>query len=112
MMYEEILEYPYYGTITRVIAGSGRNPDTEVLVYEGVMDEHMVTDEEGSTMQTSSYIISIPLTKDESNSSWIVPLKGDKISITRYGETFTLTVDNADPSQLGGVSIYASRNSW
>ena len=39
-------------------------------------------------------------------------VKGDKISINRYGETFNLTVDNADPSQLGGVSIYATRNSW
>lgn len=124
MNYSEILEYPYHGTITRVIAGTGRNPDTEILVYEGVMDEHMVTDEEGSTMQTSSYIISIPLTQkqsdgesdDESNEEnepiWIIPHKGDKISITRYGETFTLIVDNAEPSQLGGISIYAARNSW
>ena len=107
----EILEYPYQGTIKRVIQGKGSNPDTEVILYEGVMDEHMVTDEEGRTLQTSSYIISIPLTKDE-NDLWIVPRKGDKISITRYGETFKLTVDNAEPSQLGGVSIYASRNSW
>ena len=107
----EILEYPYQGTIIRVIQGKGSNPDTEVVLYEGVMDEHMVTDEEGSTLQTSSYIISIPLTKDEQG-EWIVPRKGDKISITRYGETFKLTVDNAEPSQLGGVSIYSSRNSW
>lgn len=115
MIRDEILEYPYIGTITRVIAGTGRNPDTEIVVYEGMMDEHMVTSEEGSTMQTSSYIISIPLvTNDESDDGqeWIVPRKGDKISITRYGETFTLTVDNAEPSQLGGVSIYAARNSW
>lgn len=111
MMRDEILEYPYYGTIKRLIEGSGREPDQEVLVYEGVMDEHMVSDEEGRTLQTSSYIISIPLTKDE-NGDWVVPRKGDKISITRYGETFDLTVDNAEPSQLGGVSIYASRNSW
>lgn len=111
MMYDEILEYPYQGTITRVIVGSGRNKDTEVVVYEGVMDEHMVTEEEGHTMQTSSYIVSIPLTKDD-NGAWIVPRKGDKISITRYGDTFTLTVDNADTSQIGGVSIYASRSSW
>lgn len=110
-MIGEILEYPYDGTITRVIAGKGMEEDTIVLVYDGVMDEHMVSDEEGRTMQTSSYIISIPLTKD-SNGLWIVPRKGDKISLNRYGETFTLTVDNADPSQLGGVSIYASRNSW
>ena len=42
----------------------------------------------------------------------LYPKKGDKITITRYGETFKLTFDNADPSQLGGVSIYATRNSW
>lgn len=111
MIRDEILEYPYYGTITRIIAGKGMQKDTELVVYEGVMDEHMATDEEGRVMQTSSYIISIPLTKDGED-NWIVPKKGDKISLTRYGETFTLTVDNADPSQLGGVSIYAARNSW
>lgn len=114
---DEILEYPYTGTIKRVIQGKGSKPDTEELLYEGVMDEHMVTDEEGKTLQTSSYIVSIPLTKtvpteEGEEPEWIVPKKGDKISITRYGETFKLTVDNAEPSQLGGVSIYATRNSW
>ena len=111
MVRNEILEYPYTGTIKRVVQGKGDNPDTEVLLYEGMMDEHMVTDEEGRTLQTSSYIISIPLTKN-AGGDWVVPRKGDRISITRYGETFSLTVDNAEPSQLGGVSIYASRNSW
>lgn len=111
MMRDEISEYPYEGTITRIIAGKGMAKDTELVVYEGVMDEHMATDEEGKTMQTSSYIVSIPLISDE-DGNWIVPRKGDKISITRYGETFTLTVDNAEPSQIGGVSIYAARNSW
>ena len=110
-MRNEILEYPYYGTITRVVEGVGRNPDELVLIYEGVMDEHMVTEEEGRTLQTASYIISIPLLKD-TQSDWFIPRKGDKISITRYGETFELTVDNSEPSQLGGISIYASRNSW
>jgi hypothetical protein len=111
MIKEEIMEYPYTGTITRTIAGKGMNPDTIITIYEGVMDEHMATDEEGRVMQTSRYIISIPLTKD-AEGKWIVPIKGDKVSVTRYGETFTLTVDNADPSQLAGVSIYATRNSW
>lgn len=111
MIRDEILEYPYTGTITRVIAGKGMQKDQVLTIYEGMMDEHMATDEEGRTMQTASYIISIPLTKDEDD-NWIVPRKGDKISLTRYGETFSLTVDNADPSQIGGVSIYASRNSW
>lgn len=111
MKKEEIFEYPYEGTITRIIAGKGMQPDTVITVYEGVMDEHMTTDEEGRVMQTSSYIISIPLTKDSSG-NWTVPRKGDKISLNRYGETFVLTVDNADPSQLMGVSIYATRSSW
>ena len=109
MIKGEILEYPYEGTIKRIV--EGENEDYEVLVYEGVMDEHMVSDEEGRTLQTASYIISIPLTQDE-NDDWIVPRKGDKISLTRYGETFDLIVDNADPSQIGGVSIYAARNTW
>lgn len=111
MKYDEILEYPYKGTVTRVIAGSGREEDQETIIYNGVMDEHQTTDEEGRTMQTSSYIVSIPLTSDKFG-NWIVPRKGDKISITRYGETFELVVDNAEPSQLGGVSIYSSRKSW
>lgn len=111
MTRDEILEYPYQGTIKRIVQGKGDNPDTETLLYEGVMDEHLVTIEEGRTLQTSSYIVSIPLIKDE-NDNWIVPRKGDKIEITRFGETFSLTVDNSEPSQLGGVSIYASRNSW
>lgn len=111
MTRDEILEYPYKGVITRTIEGSGREPDTTLKVYEGVMDEHMVTDEEGRTLQTASYVVSIPLTKDASG-KWIVPRKGDKILIERYDEVFELTIDNAEPSQLGGVSIYASRNSW
>lgn len=111
MTRDEILEYPYSGTITRTVAGKGMQKDTVVTIYDGVMDEHMATDEEGRVMQTSSYIVSIPLTKDE-NDNLIVPRKGDKISLNRYGETFDMTVDNADPSQLGGVSIYATRNSW
>lgn len=108
---EEISEFPYYGTITRVIAGVGRQKDTTTLLYEGVMDEHMTYAEEGHTLQTSSAIISIPLTQD-SDGKWIVPRKGDKISLTRYGEVIEYEVDNAEPSQLGGVSIYAVRNSW
>lgn len=111
MRKDEILEYPYTGTVTRVVEGTGREPDQEVVVYEGVMDEHMTTDTEGRVLQTASYIISMPLTKNDED-EWIVPHKGDKITITRYGETFDLTVDNAEPSQIGGISVHAYRNSW
>ena len=111
MRRDEIMEYPYTGTVTRVIQGKGSNPDTEENLYEGAMDEHMVTDEEGRSLQTASYIVSMPLTKDKSW-NWIVPKKGDKIQLTRYGETLKLTVDNAEPSQLGGISVYCTRNSW
>ena len=108
---EEISEYPYKGVITRIIEGSGDEEDSTQIIYDGMMDEHMTTDDEGRLMQTSSYIISIPLTKDE-NLGYIVPRKGDKITLERYGERIEFTVDNAEPSQLGGVSIYSTRKNW
>ena len=111
MTRDEILEYPYQGTITRLIEGQGDEEDTEVTLYEGVMDEHMVTDDEGRVLQTSSYIISIPLTKDD-NGNYIIPRSGDNISLLRYGESLQFTVDNAEPSQIGGVSIYVTRKVW
>jgi hypothetical protein len=111
MIRGEIAEFPYTGTITRVIHGKGMEKDQQEIIYEGIMDEHMVTDEEGRTLQTASHIVSIPLLQNEQG-GWIIPHKGDSITLSRYGETFTLIVDNATPSQLNGVSIYASRNSW
>lgn len=111
MTRDEILEYPYQGTITRLIEGHGDEDDTEVTLYEGVMDEHMVTDDEGRVLQTSSYIISIPLTKDD-NDNYIIPRSSDNISLLRYGESLQFTVDNAEPSQIGGVSIYVTRKVW
>ena len=111
MTRDEILEYPYQGTITRLIEGQGDEDDTEVTLYEGMMDEHMVTDNEGRVLQTSSYIISIPLTKDD-NDEYIIPRKGDSISLERYGETIQFVVDNVEPSQLMGISIYSTRKVW
>jgi hypothetical protein len=110
-MKDEILEYPYEGTITRTIAGKGMQPDTVIAVYEGVMDEHMQTDEIGRSLQTSAYIVCIPLTYDY-NGVPIVPRKGDKVTVNRFGELMEMEIDNVEPSQLGGISIYASRNSW
>lgn len=111
MTKDEILEYPYQGTITRLIEGVGDEDDTEVTLYDGVMDEHMVTDNEGRVLQTSSYIISIPLTKD-GDGNYIVPRKGDEITLLRYGETILFVVDNSEPSQLMGISIYSTRKVW
>ena len=114
MKINKILEYPYCGQIFHVIDGMGRESDTETLLYEGVMDEHQVTDEEGTTMQTASYIISIPW-KDYCTccgGGVTLPKKGDRIVLLRYGEEFELRVDNAEPSQIGGISIYASRADW
>ena len=111
MTRNEILEYPYQGTITSLIEGHGDDDDREIILYEGVMDEHMVTDNEGRVLQTSSYIVSIPLTKNE-DGVYIIPRKGDEITLERYGETIQLVVDNAEPSQLQGVSIYATRKVW
>ena len=109
MSRDEILEYPYSGVITRVTEGDG--VDIKETIYEGVMDEHMTTDSEGHLLQTSSYIISIPLTTDLEG-HWIVPRKGDNITLMRYGDVIEFVVDNAEPSQLGGVSVYSTRKKW
>ena len=111
MTRDEILEYPYQGTITRLIEGHGDEDDTEIVLYSGVMDEHMVTDDEGRVLQTSSYIISIPLTQN-GDGSYIIPRSCDEISLVRYGEPLRFVVENAEPSQIGGVSIYVTRKSW
>jgi hypothetical protein len=114
MKTSKILEYPYCGHIYHVVDGMGSASDTETLLYEGVMDEHQVKDEEGTTMQTASYIISVPW-KDYCTccgGGVTLPKKGDKIILLRYGEEFELRVDNAEPSQIGGISIYASRADW
>lgn len=109
-MKEEILEYPYQGQIKRETLDALGKKET-IIIYEGIMDEHMVTDDEGRTLQTSSYVISIPLTTNYEG-YYVVPKKNDVITLTRYDEDLEFTVDNAEPSQLGGVSIYATRKDW
>ena len=111
MIRETIAEYPYTGVITRIVEGHGNEDDTEVVIYEGVMDEHMVTDDEGRVLQTSSCIISIPLTQDY-DGRYIIPRANDRILLNRYGEELEFTVDNAEPSQLQGISIYVTRKIW
>lgn len=111
MVRDEILEYPYQGKIYRLVVGQGDAEDTYTEIYNGVMDETMMTDDEGRVLQTSSYVISIPLTQDK-NGVYIIPDKGDRIELVRYGQTVKFTVDNAEPSQLGGVSIYSTRKNW
>lgn len=106
----EIEEYPYKGVIKRDGLNSLGKKET-LVIYEGVMDEHMTTDDEGRLLQTSSYIITIPLIKDESG-KYIIPKKGDVITLERYGEELEFTIDNAEPSQLGGISIYSTKKDW
>ena len=105
------MEYPYVGVITRIIEGHGDDEDTTLTIYDGVMDETMSTDDEGRVLQTASYVISIPLTQTQSG-EYIIPLKGDEITLTRYGQVLKFVVDNSEPSQLGGVSIYSTRKDW
>lgn len=111
MMRDEILEYPYNGVITRVVEGHGDEDESIVEIYRGVMDEHQTTDDEGRLLRTASYIISIPLTQDN-NGRYIIPRKGDLVSLERYGEQLEFVVDNAEPSQLEGISVYVTRKSW
>lgn len=111
MVRDEILEYPYQGKIYRLVVGQGDAEDTYTEIYNGVMDETIRTDDNGRALQTSSYVISIPLTKGSDN-KYIIPIKGDEITLVRFDQEVSFVVDNAEPSQLGGVSIYATRKEW
>lgn len=106
---DEIQEFPYWGCIYRTFV-CGDDEET-VKIYEGEMDETMVTDDEGRLLQTASYIVSIPLIVDD-DGDYVIPIKGDIVELERYGQTMTFTVDNAEPSQLMGVSVYCTRNKW
>lgn len=108
---QEIEEFPFRGTIYSVIQGHGDEDDSEIIIYDGMMDSNMRKDENGNTLQTSEYIISIPLIKNDMQ-EYIIPKKGDKIVVDEYGQIINLIVDNSTPSQLGGVSIYSTRQSW
>lgn len=110
-MRDEIFEYPYQGVVRRTIEGQRNEEDQVVEIYNGVMDETMQTDNEGRVLQTSSYVVSMPLVQD-SDGNYIVPRKGDTIELSRYGETILLTVDNAEPSQLNGISVHCTRKKW
>lgn len=110
-LHNEILEFPYKGVIRRIIAGQDGEEDQVVEIYNGVMDETMKMDDEGRSLQTSAHVVSIPLTKD-SEGNYIIPIRGDKIELVRYGQRILFNVDNAEPSQLDGVSIYCTRNKW
>lgn len=111
MTRNEISEYPFCGCITRIIPGVGDEDDTEIVVYEGEMDGHMQDMAKGDTLTTSQYIISIPLVIGYDD-EYVVPRRGDRVCFCRYEQSFSLIVDNSKPSQLGGVSIYCTRNSW
>ena len=103
--------FPFTGRIIHITPGEGRNDDVESVIYEGIMDMHMQNDEIGRSLQTSSYIVSIPLVKN-ADGNFAIPRKGDNVFVNRYGEEIRLVVDNAEPSQLGGVSIYSTREDW
>ena len=52
----------------------------------------------------------MPLTQDVSG-NYIIPRKGDKITISAYGDLLTFTVVNKIPSQVGGITVYVSSGS-
>ncbi|MFA6728467.1 MAG: hypothetical protein WCS17_09685 [Prevotella sp.] len=108
-----IQEFPYSGVITRkksVTSDNGDTSDVITEIYNGIMDITVNTAEVGSVAQTSNYIVSTPL--KDSNGNYITPKKNDNIAVYVYGDTFMLSVNNCIPSQIGGITIYASRGVW
>ena len=107
-------EYPYTGTINRIVTTQADNGDiaeTTKEIYSGEMDFSLQNDKNGIVAQTSSYIVSIPLILGSDN-KYNIPHKDDIITVDNYGESINLKVDNAIPSQLGGITIYATRGDW
>lgn len=103
-------EYPFTGRIYH-IKESSFGDDTEIEVYSGAMDVNLQTDEQGTTAQTATYIVSIPL--PEVNGKYQNPVrKNYLIECDVYGETFQMEVDNYIPSNLGGITIYATRKGF
>ena len=103
-------EFPFTGVITRKSYIEDENheiTETDVEVYNGIMDYSLNTSEVGSVAQTSNYIISMPLTQDI-NGNYILPKRGDKISLNAFGNTIELTVNDYIPSQVGGITVYAT----
>ncbi|MFA6875609.1 MAG: hypothetical protein WCQ87_03110 [Parabacteroides sp.] len=90
---------------------NGDTQTTSQTIYSGMMDESMNTPEVGETAQTSNYIVTIPLTID-AGGKYIIPKKDDKIMVVTYDEVIPLVVENGTVSQLGGITINASRGDW
>lgn len=108
--FKDIEEYPYTGKIVRIIE-STFGDDEEQIVYEGKMDVNLTQPESGNTAKTSSYIIDLPLSVNEEG--FYNPVRtNDIITVTVFGETFDLEVDNSIASMLGGITVYAKRKSW
>ena len=100
-----IEEFPYSGTITRELDGE------VIQLYNGVMDVSLNTPEVGTIAQTANYIVSLPYNRD-TNATYVIPQKDDKISVSMLGDNFILIVNLSIPSQLGGVTVYASRGDF
>lgn len=109
-----IQEFPFSGIITRKVSieeDNGDTTETTTEIYNGKLDSTMNTAEVGSVAQTSNYIVSMPLTKD-TNGAYIKPHKDDVITVNEYGDVYKLVVNNSIVSQLGGITVYASRGEW
>jgi len=102
-----IEEYPFTGTIVRTTV-DGLGDITEATIYDGKMDVSLNTAIVGSTAQTSNYIVSMPFDKAD----YLILKKNDVITVEMYGDIVSLTINNYIPSQLGGLTVYASRGDW
>lgn len=102
-----IEEFPFSGTIVRTTANA-LGDISETTVYDGKMDVSLNTAIVGSIAQTSDYIVSMPFDK----ANYVSLKKTDVITVDMYGDILTLTIDNYIPSQIGGLTVYASRGDW
>jgi hypothetical protein len=112
-MLPDVVEYPFAGVIKRStgydpILGTG---GTTTTIYSGVIDYGVNTAKTSNIAQTSDCIVSMPLIKS-SGGSYALPKKDDIITINAFGDIFDATIVTYEVSQLGGITIYATRGGW
>lgn len=109
---DDLKEYPDYGTFTKV-EGDGYNmPEKPTIVYQGECDIQMITPEIGQVGTRSNYVVIMPMPLDENGKLHNPIRKEMDFEGIRFGEKIGGKVLNAEPSQLGGITVYIERTIW
>lgn len=106
-----INEFPSTGSFIH-IEESSLGADSEVTVYDGIMDIQVSSAEINMVGQESNYMVYMPLILDDSG-NFVNPIrKGDKFIGNCFGESISGRVQNSSPSLLGKLNVWIQRENW